>query len=109
MTANKRFKIGLKHAGPSITITSITDGLAFFLGAFTKLPGLRSFCMFSGFCVIALYFSFLTIFAPWFLHDLRRQHNLKGDCCGVCCCKEDVLICCKGKLLTERQSKFSKG
>ena len=72
LSADKRFRIGLKHAGPSITVTSVTDALAFFLGALSSLPGLKSFCVFAGFCVIALYFSFLTIFAPWFISDLRR-------------------------------------
>ena len=102
LSANERFKIGLKHAGPSITITSVTDALAFFLGAISNLPGLESFCVFAGFCVVALYLSFLTIFSPWFVNDLRRQHKLKGDCCGLCCCKEDIIICCRGKLLTRR-------
>ena len=74
LSANERFKRGLTLAGPSITITSITDGIAFFLGSLTPLPGLQSFCMFSGFCVFALYISFLTIFAPLFLEDLRRLH-----------------------------------
>ena len=100
-TANERFRIGLKHAGPSITVTSVTDALAFFLGALSSMPGLRSFCVFAGFCVVGLYFSFLTIFSPWFVNDLRRQHKLKGDCCGLCCCKEDNIICCRGKLLSK--------
>ena len=103
LSANERFRIGLRHAGPSITVTSVTDALAFFFGALSSFPGLRSFCVFAGFCVVALYFSFLTIFSPWFVNDLRRQHKLKGDCCGLCCCKEDVIICCKGKLLSDQQ------
>ena len=94
LSANERFKMGLTLAGPSITITSLTDGIAFFLGSFTPLPGLQSYCMFCGFCVFMLYFSFLTIFAPLYLEDLRRLHRKKSDCCGLCCCKEDSLICC---------------
>ena len=107
LTANERFRIGLTLAGPSITITSVTDGIAFFLGSFTPLPGLESYCMFCGFCVFMLYLSFLTIFAPLYLEDLRRLHRKKGDCCGLCCCKEDSLICCFGLLLTNRQRRFS--
>ena len=33
LSANERFKRGLTLAGPSITITSVTDGIAFFLGS----------------------------------------------------------------------------
>ena len=75
LSANERFRIGLTHAGPSITITSVTDGLAFFLGSTSSIPALSSFCLFAGFCVVTLYFSFLTIFSPFFIEDLRRMHN----------------------------------
>ena len=107
LSADKRFKQGLTLAGPSITITSVTDAIAFFLGSFGALPALNSFCVFAGICVFTLYISFLTIFSSLFLEDLRRMHKKKGDCCGICCCKEDSLICCRGVLLTERQRKFS--
>ena len=96
LSADKRCKIGLMHAGPSITITSVTDAIAFFLGSLTSLPALKSFCFFSGLCVLMLYFSFLTIFSPWFVNDMRRAHKRKGDCCGLCCCKEDSVIWCRG-------------
>ena len=102
LSADKRFKQGMTLAGPSITITSVTDAIAFFLGSFGALPALNSFCVFSGICVFTLYFAFLTIFSSLFLEDLRRLHRKKGDCFGICCCKEDSIICCRGALLTER-------
>ena len=57
--------------------------------------------------MIMLYLSFLTLFSPWFLEDLERMHKRKGDCFGMCCCKEDSILCCKGKFLSERNKKFS--
>ena len=57
--------------------------------------------------MITLYFSFLTIFASWYIYDLRRLHERKGDCCGLCCCKEDTVLCCKGYFLSKRQKRFS--
>ena len=95
LKADERFRIGFKHAGPSITVTSITDAIAFFLGSLSSLPALQSFCIYAGLCVIMLYLSFLTIFASWYVYDLRRLHELKGDCCGFCCCKDDSILCCK--------------
>ena len=70
LSANERFKIGMVHAGPSITITSVTDGIAFLLGSFTIIPALNSFCTFAGISVVTLYISMLTIFSPWFLNDM---------------------------------------
>ena len=39
---NERIRIGLVHAGPSITITSLTDCIAFFLASWTALAPLES-------------------------------------------------------------------
>ena len=107
LSANERFRIGMTHAGPSITITSVTNAIAFFTGSMTKLAALNSFCLFAGITVTTLYVAALAIFAPWFLSDLRRQHALKGDFCGACCCKEDSVLCCQGRFLSKRQREFS--
>ena len=32
---------------------------------------------------------------------------MKGDCCGICCCKEDSVFCCRGRFLSKRQREFS--
>ena len=70
LTASERFRLGMSHAGPSVTITSLTGGLSFFIGAVAKADALSSFCFFAGCCVAFLYLSFLTMFAPWFLEDM---------------------------------------
>jgi hypothetical protein len=31
---------------------------------------------------------------------------MKGDCCGLCFCKPDSVICCNGYFLTKEQKKF---
>ena len=83
LTANERFRIGLTHAGPSITITSVTDGLAFFLGSMSTVPALNSFCLYCGICVICLYLSFLTIFSADLIGvNPRRSANCQVS--GVC-------------------------
>ena len=69
-------KEAMSTAGPSITITSLTDALAFFFGAQTSLLGLQSFCVFSGIAVIILYLNCLTIFSALIVLDLKRQARL---------------------------------
>ena len=107
LSPTERFRLGMGHAGPSVTITSLTGGLSFFIGAVAEAAALASFCFFAGCCVAFLYISFLTLFAPWFLEDMRRLHLRKGECFGLCCCKEDSIWCCKGQLLSVRLRKFS--
>ena len=107
LPADVRFRVGLAHAGASITLTSVTDAFSFFVGSFTEIPAIHSFCIFSMISVLTIYFSFLTIFAPWFLEDMRRMHKRDPDCFGLFCCGEDSLFCCKGNFLTNRQRNFS--
>ena len=96
LPVKERFRQGLMHAGPSITITSVTDGISFFIGSISEAAALSSFCFFCGCCVVMLYISFLTLFSPWFLEDMTRMHSRKGDCFGLCCCKDDSVLFCKG-------------
>ena len=103
LDADKRFMQGLIHAGPSITITSFTNALAFFFGGFTSLGALNSFCFFACLQILCLYISVLSMFSASFVCDLRRMHSRKGDCCGLCCCREDSCCCCGGKLLSPKQ------
>jgi hypothetical protein len=46
----------LSRSGVSITITSVTDVVAFAVGGSTVLPALRSFCFFAAVGILAVYF-----------------------------------------------------
>jgi len=64
--------ITMKHAGVSITITSVTDFLAFVVGSSTVLPSLRSFCLYSAVGIMATYIFQATFFVGWLTLDQRR-------------------------------------
>ena len=72
LPADKRFIIALSHSGPSITITSLTDALAFFFGSFSSLEILNSFCYYACVQILCLYLSVLTIFCAYQVWDVRR-------------------------------------
>ena len=72
MPAAERFKNGLKHAGPSITITSLTDCCAFFIGATSSMLAVKAFCVTMGVTIIMLYLSVITIFLSVVAWDIHR-------------------------------------
>lgn len=103
----ERVKKGMKHAGASITLTSLTDAMAFFIGVISSVPATKGLCMCAGLGVVALYVAVLTIFLPFVVWDIYRVHQRRTDCCGAFCCKEDSRLFLKGRFLNPAQKKFS--
>lgn len=62
----------LKHAGVSITITSVTDFAAFMVGSFSSAPAIRVFCITAMVAVAATYFSVCTFFVALLALDEKR-------------------------------------
>lgn len=97
MPAAERIAHAMSHAGVSITVTSITDVLAFALGSTSQLPALSTFCAFAAIgtlsdarAVIAVathsdapfelaagiladYLLQISFFAAWMALDARRE------------------------------------
>eukprot|EP00794_Sanderia_malayensis_P008208 gene8208-9088_t len=73
----------MKHAGVAISVTSMTDVIAFLIGATTLLPALRSFCVYAGLGILAVFFFACTIFTACLALDIKRERNRKDACC--CC------------------------
>ena len=73
----------MKHSGVAITITSITDFLAFGIGATSALPALGNFCAYSAFSIFAVYLNMSSFFLACLVIDQRRIDS-KRD--GLCCC-----------------------
>ncbi|XP_027212085.2 patched-related protein 9 [Penaeus vannamei] len=71
----ERIGLALKHAGVSITVTSVTDFAAFAIGSGTVLPALRSFCIFAAVGIAAVYFFQATFFVAWFSLDQKRLED----------------------------------
>lgn len=104
--ANERIKTALQHAGPSITITSLTNCLAFAFGALNSLTALRSFCLFASACIMMLYLLVMTVFLCVVVWDTERVGRKKGECCGLCMCKMDSIFCCRGFFLSPKQRAY---
>jgi len=63
---------GLKHAGVSVTITTLTDVFAFAVGSISIMPGLSSFCVASAIALAAIYILQVTWFVAFLALDEKR-------------------------------------
>lgn len=96
----KRAATGLARAGSSITVTSLTDLVAFGISSSSSLPALASFC---GYAAIGIFFLWLfsaTFFTATLVLDERRQRDNRREC--VCCFT-------RKKELEEQEEGFEEG
>ena len=79
----KKFGLTMQHAGTAITVTSVTDVIAFATGGFTVLPALRSFCIYASLGIVAIYIFQCTFFFAIFSLDQRRQ-DARRNAFSIC-------------------------
>ena len=74
-----------RDAAVSITITSITDMLSFWIGVITPFPCVQIFCVYTGACVVFTYFWHLTFFGGCMaIAGYAEKHNRHAlTCCVV--------------------------
>ncbi|XP_012253050.2 patched domain-containing protein 3 [Athalia rosae] len=78
----------LSEAAVSITITSLTDMISFFIGIMSPFPSVQIFCIYSGFAVIFTFLFHLTFFSGCVaISGYCEQKNLHS----VVCCKVEPL------------------
>ena len=77
----ERFGLAMRQAGSAITVTSLTDITAFGVGGLTKLPALRSFCIYAAVGILATFVFQSTFFVAMFSLDQRRQEANRNACC----------------------------
>lgn len=83
----------MEKAGASITITSLTDIIAFLVGGTTVLPSLKSFCIFAAMCILMTYLYVVTFFIAVFTLDEKRLAENRNSCCPCIVHKESKLWC----------------
>ncbi|XP_021359962.1 patched domain-containing protein 3-like [Mizuhopecten yessoensis] len=68
-----KIKQTLRTSGVAITITSLTDFLAFAIGASSVFLSVRNFCIYTGVGVLVCYINQLTFFVPCMVLNERRM------------------------------------
>jgi len=88
MSLEDRFGKALSYAGMAVSVTSVTNIVAFALGATTVIPALRSFCLFCSVGILAIFIYTLTFFTACMALDQKRIDE-KRNGCFVCYTHED--------------------
>ncbi|XP_060075668.1 NPC intracellular cholesterol transporter 1-like, partial [Ylistrum balloti] len=105
---HERMAMTLKHAGVSITVTSITDMCAFGIGATTVLPALRSFCVFCCLGIFALFLLAATFYVGCIALSAKRRDDDRNAC--ICCYRHNAYYqpneCSKTELFVAAMKKF---
>ena len=86
-TLIERFGLTMKHAGVAITITSVTDLLAFGISASTAIPLMSSFCAMAAMGIAFVFFFMITFFFGWFHLDQKRMESNRNF--FICCYKHE--------------------
>eukprot|EP00753_Platysulcus_tardus_P010713 PLAT2988.1.p1 GENE.PLAT2988.1~~PLAT2988.1.p1 ORF type:complete len:963 (+),score=426.36 PLAT2988.1:284-2890(+) len=76
----KRMEKAMSSAGAAITMTSITNCLAFAIGATTQLPAIRYYCINLSFAVLFDFVLQVTFFAAALVLDTQRIAERRYDC-----------------------------
>ncbi|KAK3586775.1 hypothetical protein CHS0354_016950 [Potamilus streckersoni] len=102
----------MRTSGVAITITSVTDCLAFLAGASSVFLSVRNFCIYTGVAVIICYLNQATLFlACLTLHEKRVESNRHCMTCFPVISKKNAkeqglsgqyILCCSGSPPTSR-------
>ena len=79
----ERIGLAMRVCGMSITLTSITDFVAFELGALSTSPGVRYFCHYAAAAILMDYVLQITAFVACLCWDSKRVERRHPDC--SCC------------------------
>ncbi|XP_076653309.1 patched domain-containing protein [Halictus rubicundus] len=90
----ERMAATLSEAAVSITITSLTDMISFFIGILSPFPSVQIFCIYSGFAVVFTFVFHLTFFTGCVaISGYCEQRNLHS------------LVCCKVQPLSKSSNR----
>ncbi|XP_061588491.1 NPC intracellular cholesterol transporter 1 [Cololabis saira] len=73
----------LGEIAPSMFLSSFSETVAFFLGALTNMPAVRTFSLFAGLAVFIDFLLQISCFVSLLGLDARRQEGKRLD---ICCC-----------------------
>ncbi|CAI4232766.1 unnamed protein product [Auanema sp. JU1783] len=86
-TVENRMSVTMEEAGPSITISAITNAMSFFIGMTSQTPAVRAFSLYSAVAIVICYFYQLIMFSS--VVALSGYREKSGKQSLLCCLKAD--------------------
>ncbi|CAN8276827.1 unnamed protein product [Cochlearia groenlandica] len=80
VSLEERISSALVEVGPSITLASLSEVLAFAVGAFVPMPACRIFSMFAALAIMLDFFLQITAFVALIVFDCQRTADNRIDC-----------------------------
>ncbi|CAE6150022.1 unnamed protein product [Arabidopsis arenosa] len=80
VSLEQRISSALVEVGPSITLASLSEVLAFAVGAFVPMPACRIFSMFAALAIMLDFFLQITAFVALIVFDCKRSADNRIDC-----------------------------
>ncbi|KAJ1422063.1 patched [Ochromonadaceae sp. CCMP2298] len=100
LPSEERMAKALRRCGIAITYTTVTDVVAFYLGALSSLPAIEFFCYYAATTVLFNFLFQITLFSALVCMDADRMTAKRLD---VCCCITSG--CCCGTAQEQTGSK----
>ena len=82
-----RLQQTMAKVGASVTMTTITDIMAFAISSSTDFPAIEYFCYYALTTILLSYVLLMTVFLAVLALDIRRIENSRWD--WVCCIKKE--------------------
>ena len=83
LSGKDRLKKALGQVGGSITMTTLTDLVAFAISASSDFPAIKVFCFFAMAAILMTYLLIVTVFLAFVALDIRRVESNRWD---IFCC-----------------------
>ena len=80
MAPRDRVKFTLSKVGATITMTTLTDVVAFFISTTTSFPAIRYFCIYVALCISIEFLLQVTLFIAFLTFDSIRIYQSRSDC-----------------------------
>ncbi|XP_078372535.1 patched domain-containing protein 3-like [Oculina patagonica] len=77
-------KTVLKHSGATVTMTTMTDLVAFAVSTSTSFPAIRYFCIYAALTVTFSFLMIVTFFVAIMSYDVKRIKSGRRDCLPFC-------------------------